>query len=152
MTKYNLKTKYQTIISRCEPNESGCIVWAGPKTKNGYGQLGRAYVHRIAYVFYKGEIPNGLEIDHTCGNRACCNIEHLEAVSHMVNIQRGRGGKSAKERMSGLKRNDRNRKQVCYYLASDVIEAVKKAAQKEGRSVNNFVEVSLQTITGGKTQ
>lgn len=49
--------------------------------------------HRIAYERVYGPIPDGKVIDHTCGQRACVNPEHLEPVSQAVNIRRGRGTK-----------------------------------------------------------
>jgi len=44
------------------------------------------YAHRYAYRQAYGEIPKGLEIDHICSNRACVNVEHLRAVTHLVNM------------------------------------------------------------------
>jgi hypothetical protein len=56
-------------------------------------------VHRLAWEWANGPIPDGLVIDHLCMNRACVNIEHLEAVTQQVNAERrsraaieGRGG------------------------------------------------------------
>jgi hypothetical protein len=37
----------------------------------------------------KGPIHDGTEIDHLCRNRRCVNPDHLEAVSHLVNVRRG---------------------------------------------------------------
>lgn len=68
-----------------------CIEWAGRLWK-GYGLLGRGkdrYAHRVAYREAYGEIPDGLELDHLCRNRRCVNPEHLEAVTHHVNLLRG---------------------------------------------------------------
>ena len=44
--------------------------------------------HRLIYEAYKGAIPEGLEIDHLCRVKHCINPDHLEAVSHKVNMQR----------------------------------------------------------------
>jgi hypothetical protein len=49
-----------------------------------------------------GDIPTGLTIDHTChtkdcdegvicSHRRCVNPDHLEPVTHQVNLLRGRG-------------------------------------------------------------
>jgi HNH endonuclease len=48
----------------------------------------RAWAHRVSYEQFVGPIPSGLEIDHLCRNRSCTNPEHLEAVSHAVNMSR----------------------------------------------------------------
>lgn len=72
---------------------NGCWVWQGAKCSDGYGNIkidGKVIsTHRYAYEYYIGKIPNNLEIDHLCKNRACCNSEHLEAVSHRENVLRG---------------------------------------------------------------
>jgi len=77
---------------------TGCWHWIGGRSGRGYGfvKLGpspkKMYrVHSVTYRLSKGEIPSGLELDHLCRNRACCNPEHLEAVTHRVNVLRGEG-------------------------------------------------------------
>jgi hypothetical protein len=45
-------------------------------------------IHRILFKIFKGDISNGLEIDHLCRNKLCCNPEHLEAVTHHENLKR----------------------------------------------------------------
>ena len=76
---------------------SGCWLWTGYVQPNGYAQFrldGRrgharaAYVHRIAYEWFRHEIPDGFEVDHLCRTRHCCNPYHLEVVPHAENIRR----------------------------------------------------------------
>ena len=68
---------------------SGCWIWMGGLKTNGYGVSGDRIAHRASYEAFKGQIPPGLEIDHLCRVRCCVNPEHLEAVTHQQNIQRG---------------------------------------------------------------
>ncbi|KKL53690.1 hypothetical protein LCGC14_2272920 [marine sediment metagenome] len=71
----------------------GCTVWRRYRTPSGYGLIavGRKSrrAHKVAYELAKGPVPEGLELDHLCRNRACIDPEHLEAVTHRVNVLRG---------------------------------------------------------------
>lgn len=74
--------------------QTGCHVWTGSLT-NGYGYVsveGQSWrVHRLTYTLAKGPIPRGLVLDHLCRNKACCNPDHLEAVTNRENGLRGDG-------------------------------------------------------------
>lgn len=86
----------ENFWNKIEKTEA-CWLWTGTKTKTGYGRLvrrGRWYMaHRYAYTNLVGDIPDGLELDHLCRIRNCVRPEHLEAVTHTVNVQRGSGGR-----------------------------------------------------------
>ena len=82
------------FLARREIMPSGCWHWTGSVAKNGYGQLsarepkwGTRYVHRWAYTHYKGAIPDGKMIRHTCDNRICCNPEHLIPGDSVDNVR-----------------------------------------------------------------
>ncbi len=65
--------------------------------KTGYGRLlvdgGMVGAHRIAYQLLVGPIPEGLDLDHLCRNKACVNPDHLEPVTQQENIRRGKSAK-----------------------------------------------------------
>lgn len=61
--------------------------------------------HRIAYELVRGQVPEGLVLDHLCRNRACCNPDHLEAVTNYVNVVvRGEGLSARHARAAHCKR------------------------------------------------
>lgn len=78
--------------------ETGCWDWQGSKGSKGYGQFileGRRDRKRVRIAPYKfiweyfnGPMAEGLEPDHTCNNRSCCNPEHVEPVTHAENLRR----------------------------------------------------------------
>lgn len=68
--------------------------WILPASHSeGYGRLTvegrRVYAHRAVYLAVKGDLPAGTEPDHLCRQRACCNPDHLQAVTRRVNARRG---------------------------------------------------------------
>lgn len=79
------------------PGPDGCWNWTGSRagSRGGffYGRInlqGRTsvYAHRWSYEYHRGEIPDGLEIDHLCHNKLCVNPWHLEPVTGAVNRAR----------------------------------------------------------------
>jgi len=79
------------FFAKVEMERSGCWSWRGSQINN-YGQLRidkAPYVaHRVTWLSLVGPIPDGLQVDHLCRNRACCNPEHLEPVTRSVNLRR----------------------------------------------------------------
>lgn len=81
-----------SLLERISVEPSGCWRWTGQITREGYGRVWFGtrtwYVHRLTYTQGVGPIPAGLELDHLCRNRWCCNPEHLEAVTRSQNLRR----------------------------------------------------------------
>ena len=88
-----VQTLEERFNAKYEVSESGCWNWIAGIFGTGYGQFRvgdkRIGAHRQSYKIFKGEIPEGLVIDHLCRNIMCVNPSHLEAVTSSVNRLRG---------------------------------------------------------------
>ncbi len=98
MARGNWKRKdpLERFLSFVEPvTESGCWIWTSGM-RGAYGRFplpgrgnGSTQAHCWAYEHFKGTIPDGYEIDHLCRVHCCVNPDHLEPVTHRVNVLRG---------------------------------------------------------------
>lgn len=87
-----MQSKIQTELCPVAGLTDFCWAWTGCLNSRGYGCWavnGKSQLtHRVAYILLVGEIPDGLQVDHLCGNKRCCNPDHLEAVTDAVNKSR----------------------------------------------------------------
>ncbi len=100
----NKKTTYEMtlkerVMSKVEKTES-CWNWIGRTAPPGwYGVItlnGKGVnCHRISYEVHCGEIPQGMQVLHSCDNPSCVNPSHLflgtqaDNMSDMRHKQRG---------------------------------------------------------------
>lgn len=84
---FNLERIMARFYSKINKTPS-CWLWTGGLIK-GYGDFyyGKHAIkaHRLSFIISKGNIPDGLVIDHTCRVKNCVNPKHLRAVTAKVN-------------------------------------------------------------------
>jgi hypothetical protein len=87
-TQYTTEKAIAAIQKRIIDTETGCHEWQGPRTKDGYGQLGDYWiiqqfniklVHRLMVHLTTGHVftSRSEQVMHACHNRSCCNPDHL---------------------------------------------------------------------------
>ena len=87
---------YDRVIKNSKLDDNDCLNFQGTILYHGYGQIRDGekmkMAHRVVFEHHYGPVPEGMELDHLCRNRACVNHEHLEIVTHKENVQRGIAG------------------------------------------------------------
>ena len=75
------------------PGRNACWLWIGPRGKRrnknyGYCTLikGQIQAHRVAHILFKGLIPEGLQVLHSCDNPPCVRPKHLRAGTAQDNV------------------------------------------------------------------
>lgn len=76
-----LRERFEEKFVRGASNE--CWEFMGARDGSGYGSIGDGRggvigTHRLSYETYRGPIPSGKLIMHTCDNPPCVNPSHLE--------------------------------------------------------------------------
>ena len=96
MSRWAPQPAIERVLNKIERvTESGCWIWLGTGTSEGYGTVGvgskpdgtrrKAYVHRVTFEHYRGPLQKGLQLDHLCHVTCCANPWHLRQVTGREN-------------------------------------------------------------------
>ncbi len=125
-----------------------CWYWTGYLDDLGYGRtgtgiLGECKAHRFSYRLFKGDIPAGEEIMHSCDVRCCVNPAHLSVGTHAENIADmvGKG-----RQRGGISKGENN---PMARLTSEQVAEIRqrKAGGEKQIDLSRHFEVSPMTIS-----
>lgn len=111
-----------------------CWEWLGTKDRCGYGKLwieGHSLAHRFFYTLFKGPIPKGLYVLHSCDRPSCVNPKHLVAGTQMENV------------------HDMERKGRAYHPSGDN-HGSRKHPESRPRGDNHFARKFPHLVTRGE--
>lgn len=69
---------------------TGCWEWLGGRTHDNYGKFWMdktMKAHKVSFLLYKGEVPQGMVVMHICDNPPCVNPDHLRLGTQLDNIR-----------------------------------------------------------------
>lgn len=80
----------------------GCWIWSGSLHQEGYGRFalnGKTQkAHRVSYEIFKGKIPDGKLVCHSCDEPSCVNPDHLFiGTNYTNNLDKTKKGRAAKK-------------------------------------------------------
>jgi len=123
--------------------DGNCWLWKGYLEKDGYGvfrPVGTKMirVHKFSYKTFKGEVPDGVNVCHTCDIRNCVNPDHLWLGTHDDNTQdmyrKGRGRSLSGEDLPQAK------------LTETIVLAI-RSSEEMGKDLAEMYGVSRATIS-----
>lgn len=124
------------LIKKRTHENNGCWVWKGSVNEHNYGTIAinrkTYFAHRISYTEYKGEIPKGLCLLHSCDNTRCVNPEHLKIGTRSDNCKD----------MYLKKRNNcqRGEQRFCAKLKEKDVEEIRKMLA-DGKKQEHIAQV-----------
>lgn len=80
------KCRFKYKFNRLKANKKGCLIWNG-STGNFNLEGTTHYISKVAWLYFKGEVPKGKCVCHTCDDPRCVNIKHLWLGTQEENVR-----------------------------------------------------------------
>ena len=155
MMMYSDKCRFEDFISK--DVKTDCWEWLGHKVGLGYGRFwlkGKMQsAHRISYELHKGEIPDGMQVCHSCDNPSCVNSDHLWLGTNSDNqrdcVKKGRDSKRvAISRVNGKRTGPINGRRGAIkrrFLNDDEVREIRTSIDTFASLAKQYV-VAISTI------
>lgn len=131
-----------------------CWEWKGSVSGPGYGNWccdvpgmeRKGAAHRRAYALFNGH-PGDLQVNHHCGNRRCCNPDHLYAGTPLENWEDSVKHQTASAPPNFYGNQVHNQYGYSKLTANDVRAIRRRRANKEkGKDLAKEYQVSEDVI------
>lgn len=140
-------TDIERFMAKVEPElNSGCWLWAGGLTSDGYGvaqhRKKSLLAHRVSYELFNGSAPSRALVCHRCDIRSCVNPVHLFVGTQADNM--------ADMRLKGRasrKHGSQNGRAVLNEVAAREVSDLLKTGAFSAREIARSYGVSDSTVS-----
>ena len=143
MNQYDLE-RIQRFLEKVE-RRGDCWRWKASKHLNGYGLFQTQYAHRASFQLFKGPIPDGLCVCHSCDQPDCVNPAHLWVGTKKDNsndmARKGRAAQGETHTKAKLTEGQ----------VKEIRDLKGKMAQKDIARLYGVGPPNVRAIWGGKT-
>jgi hypothetical protein len=143
--------RFQKYIVPNVGGPNGCDIWIGNKHKNGYGIFWydgkNRKSHRWIWEQEFGAIPEDLQINHLCYNRACVKLSHLELATPQENIIHGLDGPNGRIAQHTKNHPDHEYKEMIIKVENTKTKTTIRCRTCNNQNVSRYIKRQRKTNT-----